>query len=230
MTASSSATPAIAHDVLIEVLDAFLQSFVLARDEPVDHPGQHAHHRQPDQGVKEIEQGVGVGDLARDDGRLGDSPRRLRTGGDAQHEGDEEREDHQAGDSTEDVEERVGDRRAFGRAIRPDAGQQGRDGGADIVPEQDGHRGGQGDQGAYGAADGQRLGSDALQHADGGAAALNDHGHGHADQDAPETVLADIGDPADEELALGQRCERGGHGVETDEEDAEAQNHLAGVI
>src|SRR5699024_1588773 len=110
---------------------------------------------QEEQGGDDVEAGVGNGDLAGGGG--GQHPAQEAAEGPGQHQGavnhaGDGEDDEQGGedDGADDVEHQVDDGGALGVAGGADGGQHRGDAGADVLPEQDEHRVGVGDDAAVG--------------------------------------------------------------------------------
>src|SRR5690606_29359223 len=113
----------VAQNVFIKVLDASFKIFIFARDQFCDNRGQHPGKRQPQKGVKNIKESVGIGDLTLDDMDLGNPQGWLRAGGNLINKGDKEREDEKADKSSEDIKEAVGEGCALGGPVGADTGK-----------------------------------------------------------------------------------------------------------
>ena len=100
----------------------------LTNKEAMKYTPQNIFIRQPEQGAADVEGGVGVGDLPGNDFQL------RAFGGDKLHQPDEPGQQHRRQQAPAEVEAAVGQRGAGGVLSLPDAGQQGRDRRADVVP------------------------------------------------------------------------------------------------
>ena len=110
----------------------------------------------------------------------------------------------------------------------PDTGQECRDGGADVVAEQDGD--GSLEAQHAGHAVGAGLRGEALQHRDGGAGALHDQRHHGARRNAERGDILHLVDHRQEHLALRERLHDRAHGVDAHEQQAEREHGLADVL
>src|SRR5690554_3206400 len=95
----------VAQNVFIKVLDASFKIFIFARDQFCDNRGQHPGKRQPQKGVKNIKESVGIGDLTLDDMGFGDPQVRLGVRRDLINKGDKKGEDEKADNSSKDIKE-----------------------------------------------------------------------------------------------------------------------------
>ena len=114
------------EELLVQVEDPGGRSGLRDGQDRLDQPGELGGEGNEDDGVDDVEYRMGVGELTPDvRGRLDD------------HEFVEGKEGEEDGDA-EKVEEHVGGGGLFRVAVGPEGGQHGRDGGADIVPQDDG--------------------------------------------------------------------------------------------
>ena len=125
----------------------------------------------------------------------------------------------QHGDA-DDIEQQVNDRRAAGVLIRADGGEHGGDGGADVLPHDDGDGGGVADR----AGGGERL-----QDADGGGAGLDDAGEHRADQHA-EDRIPEGKEQIRERGDLREAGDRAAHRLHAEHERGKAEENGAGVL
>ena len=121
----------------------------------------------------------------------------------------------------------MGQGHALGVAGLADGGEKRRDGGAQIVAEQDGNGALQADD--AGSIDARR-GGEVLQHGDGGAGALHHERHEGAHQNAEYRHARHLGNQVGEHGVLGQRLHDSAHGVDAEEQKPEAEDGGADVL
>ena len=177
----------------------------LRGDDPFDHAGEDGDEGEEQEGVDDVEDGVRVRNLAS------------HVGGGAEDQGSVERQKEEEKDDAQEVEEHVGCRRLLGGAVRPDGRQNGRDGGADVVAQDDGD----------GRVDADEpLGSHGHGQTDGGGAGLDDHGDERTCGHAQNRVAAE-----GQEQVSSRRHEGGGglHRLHPHEEEPQADDAVAEV-
>ncbi len=194
--------------------------------------GQKADHGQENDGVDDIEQGVGIGDMPGDERlvakftpQAGGLVRGLDdevgvTGGYGGDDMQEIFEEDQHVADADDVEEEMGQRRAARCQVGADGGQVGGNRGADVFAEDQGHAGFERQDPGRCQGDGD---------ADGRAAALDDHGQNGTDQDAEQVVVTDVHEQLAEFLAGLQRIEGLLHDAQAEEQHTEAEQDLADI-
>ena len=168
-------------------------------------------HPEQGDGAADIEDGIGVGDLAGEDGHVPDAvqnPQPVQDGHGNQHQG-----------GFAQVEQDVDDTHAAGIGAGADGAD---DGGGDAVAQIDAH-----DDGVDGL-EGQLPGhGQGLQNAHGGGGALQNEGHGGAGHIAQPGIAAQAGEDALKGAGLRQGIHRAGHVQQAGEQDAEADGDLA---
>ena len=121
----------------------------------------------------------------------------------------------------------MGQGHALGVAGLADGGEKRRDGGAQIVAEQDGNGALQADD--AGSIDARR-GGEVLQHGDSGAGALHHERHEGAHQNAEHRHARHLGNHVGEHGVLGQGLHDSAHGVDAEEQKPEAEDGGADVL
>ena len=206
-----------------QILELVHFLFALAGHHPDHELHQIVDQRYPQQHVQHVEHGVGHGDVEGDVraatlsiegvGRVGDQPL---------NEGDVEGEHRHKDDGTQNIEHRVGTGSTHGRGVRTDGSQLCRDGGADVLADDQRHRGIEVDDARGGQRD-----RDA-QHR---RAALDDDGQNTADhhtrQQAAQGARIEQVHVGDETGVVTQRGKGAAHELQTGEHKAQRHERLA---
>ncbi len=218
---------------IVEVLKVEFHLLFPPADDEGCNLGEDSDQRQEDDGIDDVEQGVGIGDVPGDKGIVADGNAHLGclfgclddmiggAWGDGIDDTHEKRhqEDH-VGDA-EEVEHEMSKCRTPRSQVRSDSGDVGGDGGADVFSEHQRECPLEGKKAACGEGQGDT---------DSGAAALHDDGQDRPDGYTEQGVISHHGKNLLEFGARLYRIEGALHGAQAKEQQAEAEENLAAVV
>ncbi len=154
------------EDAVIDIFEVKFHLLIPTADDEGGQLGQDTDQGQEDDGVDDIEERMGIGDMAGNEGLVADGAAQGLglllglddkvgiAGSDAVDEREKKRQQQNHISHAEKVEQKMGKSRALGGQIGADGGEVGGDGGADILPQNQGHTCFERDQSGTGQSDG----------------------------------------------------------------------------